>query len=384
MRDRVQASPAQLGLALTCLAVGSLVTMPFVGRLCRRWGSARVTWVAAVLLAAAGVLPGVATTVPGLAASLAAFGAAMGALDVAMNVQANSVVRALGRPVMPFFHGAWSGTALLGAGLGAAAASRGVPVLAHLTVSALLVAVLALAARGALLPDAPTASTPVAPEPAAAEGAADGAAAGAAAGPRRGTTRAVAPLGAVLLAGALAEGAAADWGALLLRDERGSSEAAAALGYTAFAGSMAVVRLGGEVLLRRFGPVRVLRAGGLVSLCGVLLAVAVPAYAAGVLGLVLWGAGIACCFPVVMEAAGRLGGHGGGDAVAAVSTIGYAGFLAGPALVGLLAERLGLATGLLLVAAVLVVLPLRAHVVAPAPAVPTPAGRPGSPAPADP
>ena len=354
--DRLAASPAELGTALLFVAVGSIVTMPFVGGLCSRWGSRPVTWATLLLTSAALVLLPLAPTLPVLAVALALFGASFGAMDVAMNVQANGVVRLLRRPVMPAFHGAFSLGLLAGALLGGALAGLGLPVVAHLVAAALLGAGVGLAARPALLPPAADGGDP------ADSGDREGA-------PRRSSRRwsallvAALPVGVLALATAVAEGAMADWGALFLRDVRGTSEAVAPLGYAAFAVLMAAGRLGGERLITRLGPVAVLQRGGLLAIAGVLLAVLVPSWVAGVAGFALVGAGLACAFPLAMSSAGERGGPESHSAVALVATVGYTGFLLGPPMIGFLAEAVGLRLALLAVAAVLVVVPLTARAV---------------------
>ncbi|MDP9399083.1 MAG: hypothetical protein M3P96_15260 [Actinomycetota bacterium] len=112
------------------------------------------------------------------------------------------------------------------------------------------------------------------------------------------------PVGVLALATALAQGAMADWGALFLRDVRGTSEAVASLGYAAFAVLMAAGRLGGERLITRLGPVAVLRRGGLLAIAGVLLAVLVPSWVAGVAGFALVGAGRRLRVPACHEQRG--------------------------------------------------------------------------------
>ena len=350
VRDRLEASPSELGAAFLFVVVGSIVTMPFVGRLCTRWGSRVVTWGTLLLTSGVLVLLPRAGSVPALAVSLALFGASFGAMDVAMNVQANDVVRLLRRPVMPAFHGAFSLGLLAGAVLGGGLAGLGLPVTAHLCAAAVLGAGVGLAARPALLPRAADAAD-----------ASDGEVIA-----RRwpALLAGVLPVGALALATALAEGAMADWGALFLRDVRGTSEAVAPLGYAAFAVLMAAGRLGGERLITRFGPVVVLRRGGLLAIAGILLAVLVPSWIAGVVGFALVGAGVACAFPLAMSAGGERGGPQSHSTVALVATIGYTGFLLGPPIVGLLAEVVGLGAALLAVAVVLVVVPLAAPAVA--------------------
>jgi MFS family permease len=128
----------------------------------------------------------------------------------------------------------------------------------------------------------------------------------------------------------------ADWTALFLRDVTGARAGVAALGFAAFSITMTAGRLGGEAAIRRLGAVRLLRLGGAAATTGVLLAV---------------GLGFSCAFPLALTTAGESSDGSGGSEIAAVSVIGYLGFLVGPPLIGLLADAVDLRAGILAVAA---------------------------------
>ncbi|SFO02148.1 Fucose permease [Geodermatophilus obscurus] len=349
--DRTGASPGSLGLALLCIAVGSIAAMSLAGRGVDRFGSARVTVVTGLGTAAAITLPGLAGDVVVLGAVLFLYGATFGVLDVAMNVGAVQVVRRSGRPLMPAFHAAFSLGGLAGAGTGALAAGTGVPPAVHLGLvgAACAAGVLAVAAR---LPADEPEERPAGP------------------GSRSAWRhRDVWVFGLIALFAAFSEGAMADWTALFLRDETGAGDGVAALGYAAFALSMTVARLAGEQLLSRLGRARTLAASGVVAAAGVLLAVLAAAPAAALTGFALAGLGLASAFPVAMQGAAEA--VPGGRGVSAVSVIGYGGFLAGPPLIGLLAEVVTLRWALGVVALLGL---LGAVVGARAPRPPAPAG----------
>jgi MFS family permease len=109
---------------------------------------------------------------------------------------------------------------------------------------------------------------------------------------------------------------------------------------------MAAGRFGGTAAAERFGRDGAVRAGGLVVFTGVALTLLVPALPAAFLGVALWGLGVSLVFPAAISASGEMPGRPA-EAIAAVSTIGYGGFLIGPPLLGLLAEHVGLARALL-------------------------------------
>src|SRR5206468_8356134 len=154
------------------------------------------------------------------------------------------------------------------------------------------------------------------------------------------------PSRAVLLIGGLCflvmmtEGGIADWSGIYLRHDAGASAAAAAMAFTGFSLGMAVARLGGDLLNERLGAGRLLRGGMAlvaIALGGVLL---ISATAPAVIGFAVCGLGIANAVPLLFSAAGRLDPPG--PSLAATFTIGYAGFIVGPPLIGLLADREGL------------------------------------------
>jgi fucose permease len=169
-------------------------------------------------------------------------------------------------------------------------------------------------------------------------------------------------VGVVTLCATTLEGAAADWLALFLTDERGATASLAAFGYAVFAVAMAAGRFSGTAVAERLGRDGAVRAGGLVSFAGVLLTVAGPGLVGAYLGAALWALGVCLVFPAAVSAGGEAP-YRPADAIAAVTTIGYGGFLLGPPLIGLLADQVGLGRALL------VLLVLAGGIAALAPAV---------------
>ena len=152
-------------------------------------------------------------------------------------------------------------------------------------------------------------------------------------------------LGVITLCACLLEGSAADWIALYLTDERAATASVAALGYGMWATAMAVSRFSGTTLIDRLGRARAIRLAGAVVLAGVVATLAAPGVYGSLVGVLLWGAGVALVFPAAMSAGGETPGRAA-DGIATVSTIGYGGFLLGPPLIGLLGEQIGLGNAL--------------------------------------
>jgi fucose permease len=169
-------------------------------------------------------------------------------------------------------------------------------------------------------------------------------------------------VGVVTLCATTLEGAAADWLALYLTDVRDATQSLAAFGYAVFAVAMAGGRFSGTAVAERLGRHGAVRAGGLVSFVGVLVTVLGPGLVSAYVGAALWALGVCLVFPAAVSAGGEAPERPA-DAIAAVTTIGYGGFLLGPPLIGLLADQVGLGRALL------VLLVLAAGIAALAPAV---------------
>jgi fucose permease len=345
VKEATHASPASLGLALLGLSGGAVATMTISGALCRRFGPGRMTVVSGVLLSLALLLPPMARSAVWLGLALAVFGIGYGCMNVSMNSLAVDVVAALGRPIMPSFHAAWSFGGLAGAGLGGLLAPHLAPLPHFVIVCAAGLAVTAWCGRTLLTHTVPVADR-ASPEdqdqdhprdrPRDRDHAGDTDLAG-----RK--WRVVLLFGLIALCGAYGEGAIGDWGALHLRQDLGAGAGLAAAGYAAFALAEACGRLAGSWLLLRLGQTRVLVLGGLTACGGMLGAALAPDVPVALAGFALTGLGVANMFPAAMTRAGLLAGPNG---VAVASTLGYAGFLFGPPTIGFLAAAVGLSVGL--------------------------------------
>lgn len=332
LRDAIGADKAQLGIALMGMGLGSLLAMPFTGRLVDRFGSRRVVSACVVLACTGYAALSLVPSVPLLLLTLTLTGTAVGVWDVGMNIQATHVERQRGRSWMPYFHAAFSAGAVVGAGIGALAAWRGVG-LVQLPVVAAAAAVVALLGAARFVPEehveerGDEETGPVA---------------------RRGLTGVEVLIGLVCLSAALGEGAANDWLALVLVDVHAAPEAWGALVLTAFNVTMTVGRVVGGPVIDRFGRAVLVRGGGLLSAAGIILVASAPSLVLALVGALLWGLGISTIFPAAMSAAGEVPGRGN-RAITTVSTVAYGAFLFGGPSIGVLAEAVGLDRALLLV-----------------------------------
>jgi len=327
-------SPGLLGLALLGPAVGGLLAMPLAGGVVARRGSRPVTQVAALAFAAALLLPPLAPSFGLLVAALVVLGATSGTLGVAMVAQSVTLQRFHDRPITTSFHAFYSGGGLAGALVGGVIAGAGLSPLAHLALVAGALVLLAATAAPALLPatvDAAPAHHASFARP----------------------TPALLALGTIAFCILVGEGAMADWTAVFLRDVSGAAPGPAAAGFAAFSLAMTAGRIVGDRLTARVGAMRLGRAGGALVAAGCLAAVLVPNAWVATIGFGAVGAGLSTLYPSVLAAGGRLAlrtNQAPAATLAALSTLAFTGFLAGPPLIGLLAEGVGLRGALVAVA----------------------------------
>jgi fucose permease len=336
VRDALALTPGQLGFLLLAMASGTVLSLPLSGLLVRGIGPARAVLLGGLavtvgLLAVAGGLT--TASVPLTAVGLHLTGLGTGSWDVAMNVEATDVEQRLGRTLLPRFHASFSLGTVGGALLGAGAAAAGVPLPVQLVgTSVAVLGVLALATRRFL---------PFCREARSRTHGGSG---------LRHAWREPRTLfiGVMVLSFAFVEGTANDWLAIALVDGHHTSDAEGALGFGLFVAAMTLARAVGGSLLDRWGRPRVLRATAVLALTGLLLVVLGPSPVWVVTGTLLWGAGSSLGFPVGMSAAAD-DPASAAVRVSVVSSIGYTAFLAGPPLVGLLAEHVGILDALLVV-----------------------------------
>jgi MFS family permease len=349
-------STFQVGLASTLFGVSAVVAMQFVGGLVARYGSARLIRVGLVAMPL--VLGGIGFTrdFTGLAVASVFFGVVHGSLDVSMNAHAVAAEQRLDRPIMSRCHAAWSISAVVASAGGAALIKSGLGVAGHFAAVAalviaggLVVSPMLLAASADRAERMTTQAAPGRP------------------GWRAGWSRAVVVLGLTGAALMVCEGAALTWSGVLLHEDRGASLTLASAAVAAFSGSQTLGRLVGDRLTERYGPARLFRLGGLVGAAGLVLVVASPNPVGGLVGFAVVGAGTSLLIPIAFSAAGHAGGTGPGAAafVARFTTFTYAGILLGPAVIGLLAQGIGLQWTLALLIPLLGITALVARLPAP-------------------
>ena len=333
VKDRAGIDEGVLGLLLLCLGVGSITAMPISGYLVGRYGCRRVIVVAALLMCLSLPLLACLSSIPTLVIAIIAFGIGMGAIDCAMNIQAVIVNDASQRPIMSSFHGLFSLGGILGAvGMTAMLGVGLSPVGASLCVVGItLVSLIKVSPH--LLPFGGGGGAPVF----------------------------VLPKGKVLILGVMcfivfmAEGAMLDWSGVFLVSLRGMEAAYGGLGYAAFAATMTIARLTGDSVISRFGAIRVLAVGSVFASVGIAFSLCSSSWLLALLGYAMVGAGCANIVPVLFTAVARQTDMPQASAVPAMTTLGYAGVLIGPAFIGFVAHASSLIVALAFVAVALLI-----------------------------
>jgi MFS family permease len=322
---------SQLGLVLLAAAAGSVIALPLAGPIVTRFGS-RVTVSRMAVLAGAALFAvafgcriGIAPVVVGLLA----LGVGSASWDVAMNVHGAIVERHLGRAIMPRFHAGFSVGTVAGALGGVAMVALGVSVTAHLAIVGLAVAIGVPLAVKRFLGDQSATDGPRS---------ADSDARTARGSLRAWRERRTLLIGVFVLALAFAEGTGNDWISLAMIDGHHAQPALGTLAFAVFLAAMTSGRWFGPHMLDKHGRIPVLRTTLVVAVVGLVMFTLGPSTEVAFGGALLWGAGISLGFPVGMSA-GADDPSLAAARVGVISSIAYCAFLAGPPLIGFIAQR---------------------------------------------
>ena len=329
LKQKFQLSDSSLSIVLLAIAAGSIVSMPLAGQTVRHFGSKRCIAVSiasyALCLVAIAVAPSLILFV--LAALL--FGAAKGGVDVGINAQAVVVEQCYGRPIKSSFQALWSVGGLAGGFLTSAALGFGSTPPVNLTSIGALILLLGVLCYSPLMRDASSSSR----EP-------------------EGAKRFRLP-GKALLAVAIltfislfCEGVLQDWAAVYMRQVVIVPVWVAAVAYAAYSTAMAVGRFIGDRIVALFGERFVMRLSGALIIAGLATTLLVPRPVFAIAGFAVAGLGNSNLVPILFTAAGRDPILGPGPGIAAVTTVGFLGFLVGPAVIGLMSKFFGLSVAL--------------------------------------
>ncbi|GAB6387480.1 MFS transporter [Stutzerimonas marianensis] len=331
VRARIEMSDALFGILLLCVGIGSLTWMPLSGMLVARQGIRPVILGSVALLALALAAMALTHSIAILAVALFCFGGSLGVIDVAFNIQGVMVERDTGKRYMSNFHGMFSLGSICGALSLTSALTLG---LAPATGTLLMIGLIVLAnlavSPGLLRERAPAGGVAF----------------------RR-------PSGPVLLVGSLcfivylAEGAVLDWSALYLTETKALEVAKGGLGYASFALMVTLGRFLGAPVVSSLGTARVIGFGGVLAAAGIVLTLVTDQWGLALLGYGLCGLGCANVSPVLISSLSRQQAMPVNQAITAATTIGFAGVLAGPAVIGVIAHHASLTLAFALLAALL-------------------------------
>ena len=342
-KERLDVGPGVFGLALLAIAAGAVTAMPLTGAVINRYGSSRVALVTGILFCLAFAGPVAAPTLVPFVIMGYLLGAFIGSMDVAMNAHGIAVERSLKRPIMSMLHGGFSVGGMVGAFLGAWAVKH-MGEFTHIALAGGACLVLLFISVRFLLPrsiDKGLSDTHFG-----------------------WPTRATIGLGLLCFLALMAEGSVLDWSAIYFTAEFKVDAGTASLGYAFFSGGMAASRFTGDWLRQKFGAVPMVVASALLTALSIALAISVSSFLTAVVAFTFAGIGIGNIAPVLFAGGGRLEPDAPGRGIAAVTTLGYAGFLAGPPVIGFAAQvtSLGHAFWLIVLAAlVIAVFGNRAH-----------------------
>jgi MFS family permease len=341
IQDKLHVGTGLLGIALLSMAVGALIAMCFAGRLIATLGSRPTIGIMAICAAFCLAAAGLPDNLILLSLVITTFGLTLGTMDVAMNAHAVVVEKAFRRPIMSGFHALFSIGGIFGACGGAAIAHLNIKPESHFAGVCIFLIALNVLSYKFLLPAAidksSTAQGGVNIKESISYFTKD---------------QALVAISVIMFCCFLTEGAIGDWSSVFMHSVLNTDTGIAALGYAAFSVTMAIGRLTGDLLVAKLGQLLIVRAGSALAALGLIL-VLVPNAAPipfSIFGFALIGIGVANIVPIAFSAAGNVKGISAASAIATVALIGYFGLLAGPPVIGFLAEIVTLRLALIFIA----------------------------------
>ena len=344
-KERLDVGPGIFGLALLAIAGGAVLAMPTAGALVNRFGSAVMTRITGVVFCLAFLGPAFAPSMPSFLIGGMLMGMGIGSMDVSMNAHAIAIEKAMRRPIISMLHGIYSLGCVFGAFLGGYLIEvLGGP--SQAIIMAGLCLVLHLAASRGFLP-----------------GSIDKGLSGSHfAWP----TRATIGLGLLCYLALMIEGSVIDWAAILLREKFFVEAGIAAMCFATYQAGMALTRFTGDWVRLKIGAVPMVFVSALLTALGTALALIAPTPLLAIVAFTFAGMGVGNIAPVMFAGGGRLEPSAPARGIAAVTTLGYLGFLTGPPLIGLVAQVTSLNAALFLTVAAAMIIALFARAVKPA------------------
>lgn len=330
IQQQLHLTDGDLGLVLFALPAGSMLALPLSGWLVTRFGSRTVVIQTMIVYALLLVMIGFANNIFQLVAVLVLFGVGGNTANIAMNTQAVGVEARYGRNIMASFHGLWSLAGFTAAGIGWFMIGHGIIPLHHFAIIAAFCCIAIATVFSYLLPNEERSSN--------------------------GNKLFVLPDKSLFMLGVLAfccmmcEGAMFDWSGIYFQKVVHAEKAWIGAGYTAFMCTMAAGRFVGDWVAGKLGFTRTIQISGLLMTAGLTIALVFPYLIPAITGFFLVGLGVSSVIPLVYSRAGRSQKLSPGLALAAVSTIGFFGFLVGPPVIGVIAGMASLRASFVIIA----------------------------------
>ena len=322
IQAKLHLSDGALGGVLFALPAGLMVSLTVSGWLVSRFGSRPMMVSGSIIYPLILLLLASSASVTQLTLSLFFFGIIGNLINIAMNTQAVGVESLYGRSVMASFHGFWSLAGFTGAVTGTFFISEGFSPFFHFSIVCSFVILLVLISYKFTLPhDANKHQSQkifVKPD------------------------KKLMMLGMIAFCCLLCEGAMSDWSGVYFKKIVEAPATLITLGYVAFTGTMALGRFIGDWLVTKFGVKRMLEISGRMISSGLLISVIFPYLISATVGFLLVGFGVSSVVPIVYGLAGKSTTMSAGAALAAVSTVGFLGFLIGPPAIGFIAQMISL------------------------------------------
>ncbi len=331
IKNKLHLTDAGLGSILLALPVGQLISMAFCSYLITRYSSKQVLTIAAILYSSSLPLLGLASTPLLLLASLIVFGFSSNMFNISVNTQAVGIEALYGRSIIASFHGLWSLAGFTGGLIGSLMVANHTTPFFHFCIVGSICLLLMLVAHKSMLPrDArkESAKRNLFAKP----------------------DKAILILGMIAFASMICEGTMFDWSGVYFEKVVQAPTDLTRMGFVAFMSTMAGGRFAADYLITRFGVQRMLQMSGITILTGLVLAAALPNIYTATLGFLLVGIGVSSVVPMSYSLAGKSKTMNPAVAIAAVTSIGFLGFLIGPPLIGFISQAFGLRTAFLLIA----------------------------------
>lgn len=322
IQQSLNISDGVLGLVLFALPAGLFLCLPFSGWIINHYGSRRVVIVSGLVYSLLLIVIGLAQSLPQLIGVLFTFGFVSSLLNIAVNTQAAGVEVSYGKPIMGSFHGMWSLAGFAGAAIGTVMMAYAIaPIFHFLVILGLMLLIIALSNTNLIHKDAGQTSEGlkfVMPD------------------------RPLLKLGIIAFCSLICEGTMFDWSGVYFLKVVKAEPAWVGAGYTAYMVAMASGRFVTDWLAHKIGVQRVLQLSGLMTVCGLLIAVILPHLLPAIIGFLIVGLGVSSVVPLAYSAASKSKSMPASQALSTVTTIGFFGLLAGPPIVGLISEQTGL------------------------------------------